>query len=222
MCFSAPASFTAAALLVTAGALALRQKPAWRDLPYALMPMLFGIQQSLEGLLWLTLRNPDPLPACLTTDRLAQGFSLFSQVFWPLFVPVAVGLMERVLWRRRAILACTLAGLTVSMFLLSAMLQIPITAQLQGAHIAYSFSHTHALSASALYLIGACLSPLLSSHPMVRVFGVAAVATAVWSYLIFAAWFISVWCYFAGLMSCIVLLHFYPQARIFFKHHLRA
>lgn len=129
--------------------------------------------------------------------------------------------MEDVAWRRKAILACTLAGLTVSMFLLSAMLQIPITAQVQGQHIAYSFSHTHTLAASSLYLIGACLSPLLSSHPAVRVFGAGAAATAALSYLIFATWFISVWCFFAGLLSCIVLLHFFPKAQLFFKSHLK-
>jgi hypothetical protein len=221
MCFSAPASLTSAALLVTASALALRQKPAPQEWPYALMPLLFGIQQLLEGLLWLKLQNAAALPVCLSTDRLAQGFSLFSQVFWPLFVPVAVGLMETVRWRRRAIAACTLAGLVVSMFLLSAMLQVPITAQLQGQHIAYAFSHTHVLMASTLYLSGACLSPLLSSHPSVRVFGAAAVATAGLSYLVFATWFISVWCFFAGLMSCVVLLHFYPAAQLYFKTHLR-
>jgi hypothetical protein len=125
-------------------------------------------------------------------------------------------------WRRRALAACTLAGLVVSMFLLSAMLQIPITAQLQGQHIAYAFSHTHVLTASTLYLVGACLAPLLSSHPSVRLFGVVAVATAGLTYLVFTAWFISVWCFFAGLMSCVVLLHFFPKAQQFFRHPLRA
>lgn len=222
MCFSATASFSSSALLITAGAVALRQKPRWQEWPYALMPVLFGIQQFLEGLIWLKLDGHTALLEAVSMTDLAQAFSLFSQVFWPVFVPVAVGLMEPVLWRRRAILACLLAGLVVSMFLLSAMLQIPITASLQGQHIAYTFSHTHVLTASTLYLVGACLAPLLSSHPSVRLFGVVAVATAALTYLIFAAWFISVWCFFAGLMSCVVLLHFFPQVQQHFRTRLRA
>jgi len=217
MCFSATASFSSAVLLVAASGLALHQKPTRRELPYALMPALFGIQQFLEGLLWLKLRDPTALASCLTPGVLAQAFSLFSQVFWPIFVPLAVGLMETVAWRRKAIAGCALAGLVTSMFLLSAMLQIPITAQLQGQHIAYAFSHTHVVVASSLYLIGACLSPLLSGHPSVRLFGVIAVATALLTSLIFSTWFISVWCFFAGLMSCVVLLHFFPKVQQVFK-----
>ena len=222
MCFSATASFSSSILLVAASGLALHQKPTRSELPYALMPALFGIQQFLEGLLWLKLRDPAALVSCLTPGVLAQAFSLFSQVFWPVFVPLAVGLMETVAWRRKAIAACALAGLVTSMYLLSAMLQIPITAQLQGQHIAYAFSHTHVVVATGLYLVGACLSPLLSGHPSVRLFGVIAVATAVLTALIFSTWFISVWCFFAGVMSCVVLLHFFPRAQLVFRPHLRA
>jgi hypothetical protein len=222
MCFSATASFSSAAFLVAASGVALHQKPTRRELPYALMPALFGIQQFLEGLVWLSLRDPTALASCLSPGVLAQAFSLFSQVFWPVFVPLAVGLMEQVAWRRKAIAGCAIAGLITSMFLLSAMLQAPITAELQGQHIAYAFSHTHLVTASALYLVGACLSPLLSSHPSVRLFGVIAVATALLTSLIFSIWFTSVWCFFAGLMSSVVLLHFFPRAQLFLRPHLRA
>ncbi len=215
MCFSATASFTSAALLACASALALTAKPARSALPYALIPLLFGIQQLLEGLIWLKLK--DHALSCLAQGALTQGYSLFSQVFWPAFVPLAVGLLETVAWRRWAIMACGLAGLVVSMYLLAALLQVPVTAQLQGSHIVYSFNHSHAMTASLLYLLASCASPLLSSHGSVRLFGVAAVVTAAIAYLIFQLWFISVWCYLAGLMSGIVLLHFFPRAKALFK-----
>jgi hypothetical protein len=217
MCFSATASFTSAALLASVSVLALSRKPERQALPYALMPLLFGIQQLLEGLIWLSFNDQADVLGCLPLGALTQGYSLFSQVFWPAFVPLAVGLLETVAWRRRAITVCGLAGLVTSMFLLSAMLQVPVTAQLQGNHIAYHFSHSHVITASLLYLVASCVSPLLSSHTRVRLFGVAAVATAALAYLIFSVWFISVWCYLAGLMSGIVLLHFFPRAQGIFK-----
>lgn len=208
MCFSATASFSSAGLLAVVGGLCLHQRPRRHELPYALIPFLFGIQQLLEGLIWLTLRDHASAFSCRSENALTQGYSLFSQVFWPIFVPLAVGLLEATAWRRRAIALCALSGLTVGMYLLAAMIQRPVTAQLVAHHIAYDFDHSHVVTASILYFVGACAAPLFSSHRSVRLFGVAALASSFISYLIFETWFISVWCYFAGLMSCFVLLHF--------------
>ena len=53
MCFSAPVSFAAAALLIPAGVYTLRI--AWQSdrrlLGLAAFPLFFGIQQLIEGLL---------------------------------------------------------------------------------------------------------------------------------------------------------------------------
>ena len=65
----------------------------------------------------------------------------------------------------------------------------------------------------SLYLLGTCASLLFSSHGRVVAFGVAAFASAVAAYAFYATWFISVWCFFAGLLSVIVLLHFTGRRR---------
>ena len=49
MCFSSTASFTSASLLLVVGGLALSQRPKRREVAYALIPVLFGLQQLLEG-----------------------------------------------------------------------------------------------------------------------------------------------------------------------------
>ena len=51
MCFSAPASFTAAAVLLGLGTVTMRRARSRRELPYAAIPLLFGVQQLLEGML---------------------------------------------------------------------------------------------------------------------------------------------------------------------------
>lgn len=58
-----------------------------------------------------------------------------------------------------------------------------------------------------LYLSATSVSMMLTSHPMVRLFGILALAAAVVSYVAYARWFISVWCFFAALMSVVVCLH---------------
>ena len=62
MCFSAAASFATAAVLIPLGGYTL--KTAWqkdqRYLGWASFPLFFGIQQALEGGVWLALGREDP------------------------------------------------------------------------------------------------------------------------------------------------------------------
>lgn len=166
------------------------------------------MQQGLEGMLWLAMQGTTQSCAGLSSDTLVWNYSLFSQVMWPVYIPMAVWLMEAMPARRRALLWLCLGGASVSVFLLSAMLDNPVSAEISQHHIAYRFSHVHVVTASLLYLLGTCVSPLLASHPSVRLFGLAAAGSAVVAYVVYANWFISVWCFMAGLMSCVVLLYF--------------
>ena len=43
---------------------------------------------------------------------------------------------------------------------------------------------------------------------MVKLFGVLALLSFAAAYFFYATWFISVWCFFAALMSAVVYLHF--------------
>ena len=64
-----------------------------------------------------------------------------------------------------------------------------------------------------LYLLSTALSPLLSSHRWVLVFGVLALLSFGAAYAFYATWFISVWCFFAALLSAVIYLHFTWKAR---------
>ena len=211
MCFSATASFTAATVLLAIGGITARRACAarrHRDLPYALIPAFFGIQQLLEGALWLTFPNKAP---CLNV-ALTQSYSLFSQVIWPIYVPVAVLLMETVSWRRKLLVGIALAGTTAGVFLLYYLLRLRVVAEVSGGHIVYIFPHFHVLAASGLYLASTCASPLFSSQRAVWLFGVVASVSFLAAYSVYTTWFISVWCFFAAMLSSVVLLHF-PRHR---------
>jgi hypothetical protein len=101
MCFSAAASFLTAGLTGTIGAVALAQTTERRQWPLATIPMLFALQQAAEGLLWLTLPvAPDSSPA----DLLVTLYLLFAEVFWPVYVPLAVLILEQDKKRRHLML----------------------------------------------------------------------------------------------------------------------
>jgi hypothetical protein len=204
MCFSAPASFSAAAALLAIGTVSLRRTRRVAEWPYALIPWCFGVQQLLEGTLWLSLAQPAP---CLSAV-LTEGYSAFSQVIWPIYIPLAVVLLEPSGWRRHAIGLNAVAGAAVGLYLMWYMLQVPVLARISGQHIAYDFPHFHQPLASVLYLFAACVSPLLSRWPAVRGFGVLASLSLVAAAYFYAQWFISTWCFFAALLSAVVCLQF--------------
>lgn len=110
MCFSATASFTAGTALLIVGLGTTRRARRRVDLPFALIPTLFGVQQLIEGALWLTF--PDKAP--LLNTILTHAYSLFSHVIWPVYVPIAVLLIEPAPWRRKALVAIALAGAAVA------------------------------------------------------------------------------------------------------------
>jgi hypothetical protein len=209
MCFSAPVSFAAAAALLTIGTVAARRTRQWAELPFALIPVWFGVQQLLEGGLWLTLV---PQQQTCLNSALTQGYSAFSQVIWPIYIPLSVWLLESSGWRRHAIGLIAVAGAAVSLYLLWYLMHVPAVGQVQGRHIAYIFPHFHQSLATALYLLSACVSPLLSRFKVVRLFGLLATLSLLATAFFYAQWFISVWCFFAALLSSVILLHFPARA----------
>jgi len=207
MCFSATASFSAGAALLVVGTVTARRTQRPVELPFALIPVLFGAQQLIEGGIWLTFTGEAPL----LNSILTHVYSLFSHVLWPAYVPIAVLLLEADIWRRKALIAIALAGAVVALYLLYFLVRFPITSQVVGRHIVYVSPHFFAYASIGLYVLGTCVSMLFSRHWAVRLFGIAAFVSFVAAYAFYAAWFISVWCFFAAILSGIVLLQFPKQ-----------
>ena len=203
MCFSATASFSAGAVLLVIGSLTLRSASRPRELAFAAIPLLFAIQQLIEGVIWLTFRVDAPLLNSVMTHL----YSFFSHVLWPVYVPVAVVLMEPAGWRRQALFAFVAAGAAVAAYLLYVLVAFPIVSRPTGQHIEYVSPHFFAAITMTLYLLSTAISPLLSTHRMVVVFGVLALGSFGAAYAFYATWFISVWCFFAALLSAVIYLH---------------
>lgn len=210
MCFSATASFAAGAGLTAAGVYSISKARSSRERPYAAIPLLFGAQQLVEGVIWLTLRSEAPI----LNAAMTFVYSLFSHVLWPMYVPFATLAMEPAASRRRWMLAFAAAGAAAGLYLLFNMVRFPIESRELGGHIEYVSPHFYAALVMAGYLGATCLSPLFSSYRYVALFGAAALTSFVFSYLVYARWFISVWCFFAAVLSVIVLMHFVVAKRV--------
>lgn len=123
-------------------------------------------------------------------------------------MPFAALLLEPVRWRRKFLVVLLAAGAAAGLYLLVNMFLFPIESRPVGGHIEYASPHFYVAAVMAGYFAGTCLSMLCSSHRLVNVFGAAALLSFGLSYLIYRQWFISVWCFFAAVLSVIVLLYF--------------
>ncbi|MBX9773820.1 MAG: hypothetical protein K2Y71_05350 [Xanthobacteraceae bacterium] len=213
MCFSATASFTAAAVAGSIGAVALWQACKLGDralLPIAAFPALFAAQQTIEGLLWLDLARPTA-GAC--RPFLTHAFTAYAEVFWPVFAPLAAWLIEPVRWRRHLIGLCLAIGVALSAYLLWKMLGNPYTASAATGHIVYSNGATYPKAIEVPYVLATTISLLLSSHRVIQLLAVVILggfAVAYWSY---RQSYISVWCFFAAVSSIIVYLFVHRAAQ---------
>lgn len=210
MCFSTTASFSAGILLLGIGTLTLRSATRPRQWPFAAIPLLFAVQQLSEGVIWLTFSADTPLINTVMT----YVYSFFSHVLWPVYLPVAVLMIEPPGGRRRALTTLIVAGSAVGFYLLYVLVAYPVVSRPTGQHVEYDSPHFFAMEVMLLYLVSTTISPLLSSLRGVRVFGALALLSFGAAYYFYATWFISVWCFFAALLSFVIYFHFTrPKAR---------
>jgi uncharacterized protein DUF6629 len=206
MCFSATASFTAAAVTGSIGALTVWSAAKTHDvrvLPFALFPVLFAAQQLVEGFLWLDLAQPAP---GALRPVLVHAFQGYAEVFWPVFAPLAAFLIEPERLRRRLILICLVVGACLSAYLLTMMIAHPYAAYVGDGHILYRNDHHYPTGIEAPYVLATTISLLLSSHRAVQLLAIVILAGFAVAYISFHQAYISVWCFFAATASVLVYL----------------
>lgn len=201
MCFSATASFVAGGALTGAGATVAAKTGGVTRRPIAAVPLLFGAQQLVEGVLWLSLHQPR-FQASATL-----AFLLFSHVLWPTYLPYAVWKEERPGRRKDALAWFVWFGAAVSLYLLYYILKGPISSELMGHGIAYVVPLPNYAVIPGAYVLATCGSCFVSSHKFLRVFGMALIASLVIAYAYYSLAFASVWCFFAAILSLIVFVH---------------
>lgn len=205
MCFSATASFTTAGVTGVIGVIALSRISRPREFMLATMPILFAIQQSIEGLLWLNLPLAPDGPVAPT---LTLMFLLLAEVFWPVYVPLMMLLVEPDERRRRLMLPWFGVGVGVATYLLWGILAGPHEARIVSGHIVYVTEHQFPYGVGLAYLAATCLPLLLSTNRAVLVLGVTVLTGCVTAYAFYWDSFVSVWCFFGAAASAVILFHF--------------
>jgi hypothetical protein len=205
MCFSATASFVASGVLGVIGVATLRHVREPRTLLFAAVPLLFSLHQFAEGMVWLGLEGH------IGKDALARAvflFMLYAHGMLPLLMPLAILLMEPRGPRRIAIRVLTALGALVFLWDIHGLLFYPNTVLISHHSIAYRNPMTGNLAISALYILATCGAMLLSTHRVVRAYGVLNVIGLTVVALVKGNAFASVWCFYAAVLSIMLYWQF--------------
>jgi hypothetical protein len=205
MCFSASASFAASGLTTVAGVAALgwARKPAHRLL--GAVPLLFAIHQFAEGVLWLALSSPEHAawadPAILT-------YLIVAKVVWPIWVPLAILALEADPGRRKLLGALLVVGVLLAPALAYGLGAYPVSANIAGPHVQFRQDSPLPFRwvTDLVYPLVTVLPPLVASNRLTRLVGVLMLASLVLTKIFFYYYFASVWCFFAAIISVLVIL----------------
>lgn len=198
MCFSATASFTASALLTTAGVVSIASAKNRSALPLASIPLIFGLQQGLEGIVWLTTPN-DPLYYIGM-----YGFLFCAYAVWPILVPWSVFIYERTMGRNLPLLAVASLGTFVGTYFLSQLFLGGVTATMLEDSICYSFWPPYWYGIGLCYIFVVVLSGILARERLLQIFGVGLAGSFLLARFIVNHSYPSAWCFFAAFLSTVI------------------
>jgi len=200
MCFSANASFSAAAVLTVIGVVSIKKTNHPSQFAFAFIPLIFAMQQFSEGFLWLNLpEGGNPTIVKYAT----YCFVFFAQIFWPIWVPYSIYLLEKNS-KQKGILKILLAsGILVSFYLTYCLITIGVEAKIIEYHIAYIQKYPLSLRAFviAFYAMSTVVPLFVSSLKHMWILGFAVLISYLISVYFYQQNSLSVWCFFSSIMS---------------------
>lgn len=206
MCFSASASFTAAGVLGYIGFLTNAQI---RDNKYrmlAAVPLLFAVQQIAEGVVWLTMGKAE-------YQQIYKGaiytFLSFALIVWPLWIPLSFWIAERNQNRKKWLMVLSSIGLLISCYTAFILFKFPVKAEVFNCSIWYSIgiaSFVHRTVDILIYTVATIVPFFISSLPYASFLGGAIAVSLFFTYIWMHTTLISVWCFFAALLSVFTYL----------------
>ncbi|MEO6883911.1 MAG: DUF6629 family protein [Bacteroidia bacterium] len=207
MCFSASGSFGASAVLAVISIATVKQIQHKSQIVFACIPIFFSLQQFTEGLVWLSFASPFNATMNLYGTYI---FLLFSQIVWPLWIPIAMIMVENKGRRRKIQRLFVVIGLTEAIFQTYCLFTYPVHSQIIGHHIYYQLDY-HMSAAikyteSAFYIAATIISPFFTSIKRMWIVGLAILISCVITVLFYKHYTVSVWCFFASIISISIYL----------------
>ena len=205
MCFSASASFGSGVALGLIGIATLRKASGNHQKAIAFFPVIFAVQQVAEGLVWLSMVNPD---FHRWRDVSPYLFLTFSHIIWPVWMPFSILMLENARKRRDILWLLFSSGLLLATYHVYSLLFFRVNARIDQHHIRYIIGQPvwMRLPSNILYAAAAILPAFVSSARRMWWLGLFLLVAYLFAYVYFHPYIVSVWCYFAAFISILVYL----------------
>lgn len=198
MCFGPVASFTASGILASIGTEVLRNVRSKREILFAIFPILFALQQGIEGILWLMIKKGMPE---VLTNGLAFVYLLFAYSLWPILCPVSVYAIEYDPKRIKILHFFVFLGLATGFYLFLSIITNPIHVTMLNCSLRYDTYIAGAHLFTGVYVAAVIMPYFFSSHRAILIFGIPNLIFCIITYVFYNFAFISVWCFFAAILS---------------------
>lgn len=204
MCFSAEVSFGAAAVLGVTGVAALVKVNRPKQILFASIPILFAIQQACEGVLWLSLSHAS---MAKWQEPFTYVFLFFAQFLWTTWIPLAFLSLEKNGLFKKLLAVTAVAGICDSLLLGYRLIANGAEAEIDCSHIYYHIASPQwmVIASSILYVIAIIITPFFSSLRHARLLGLLMAGSLIFTKLMYEQYLISVWCFFAALLSVLIV-----------------
>lgn len=203
MCFSPEVSFITSVGLGAAGVATAAVAPKQKKM-FALIPLAFSFQQALEGIQWLWLRSG------AVCESAAYGFLFFALIIWPAAIPIGVYMVDKE--RRSIVRWFVAAGVLLSVYFAYVVVLNGVSVAEINKSIHYTIISPISFPGSVLFYLVVTMVPLfISSLVALRWFGVVMLFSSALAYYFFTITFMSVWCFFAAVLSALIFVYVYKE-----------
>lgn len=205
MCFSATASFAAAAALAPTSAYGVYRSLKFcpKYLLMAITVVAFAVQQVLEGFMWLNIDSNQEL-----TITLAKVFLFFSHFYWPIAMPLKAFLTENKKQKKKIYLITTSVATIFAAFLYFPLIygENKVLVEIVRNSIQYDMnlfydSFVSRKITGVIYALFIVLPLITSSDKHMKHFGWLIILGGLPTYFFYYHAFTSVWCFFAAVAS---------------------
>ena len=207
MCLSAQVSFAASVFLVGGGTAItiIAARKNWRYVPMALMPLFAGLQQFMEGNVWLGMTGDNPFQVLWG----ALGFIFFTWFMWPIWVPFSMYVIEPSDSPRKPLfLLFSLIGLVfgVLLYVPHGLHSEMVVVEINNQSLAYEKSMwldylMPRTLTNVIYVLLIIVPPAMSHYQHLRHFALTLVAVVVIDMTLLTYAYISFFCLLAGLAT---------------------
>jgi hypothetical protein len=208
--------FTLSGAIVFIGVMTLFKVSRPREVPFAMLPLLFGLHEFTQGFVWLGVEG---VVSPRAAEMAGTFYLLYAKGLLQFLVPLSVWLLETRRWRKRVLSILTVLGGLMTLYALWGLSLSESVVYVKDGALVYDTPALEHLWLALGYIVTTCGSLMLSESIALELYGLLNLVGSSLVYLYRPYAFTSLWCLYAAVLSGLLYLYF-VERRISFLRSL--